>query len=194
MRLALLTDIHANREALTACLEHAAQHKADRYAFTGDFVGYGADPGWVVDTVMQHVARGAVAVMGNHDHSVTQPTKPQMHAEAREVIEWTRGQMNAEQLDFLSKLPLVVDQDRLSFVHASAHEPQKWEYGVFRPRPCPGPVPPRRRWPHGQLQPRQCRRSRGRARAAAAAAPVPGAAGRGRPAARRQLRRLLRHL
>jgi diadenosine tetraphosphatase ApaH/serine/threonine PP2A family protein phosphatase len=128
MRLALLTDIHGNREAMTACLAHAAQQKADRFAFTGDFVGYGADPGWVVDTVMQHVAKGAVAVMGNHDHSVTQPVKPQMHAEAREVIEWTRGQMNPEQLDFLSKLPLVVDQDRMSFVHASAHEPQKWEY------------------------------------------------------------------
>src|SRR6478609_5581075 len=82
MRLALLTDLHANREAFTACLEHARQQGADQYAFTGDFVGYGADPAWVVDTVMAHVAEGAIAVQGNHDYSATRAARPQMHAEA----------------------------------------------------------------------------------------------------------------
>jgi len=50
VRIALLTDLHANREAFAACLEHAERALPDRYAFLGDFVGYGADPGWVVDT------------------------------------------------------------------------------------------------------------------------------------------------
>jgi diadenosine tetraphosphatase ApaH/serine/threonine PP2A family protein phosphatase len=128
MRLALLTDLHANREAVSACLEHAARHKAERYAFTGDFVGYGADPAWVVDTVMDYVARGAIAVQGNHDLAASVPTRPQMHQEAREVIEWTRGQLNERQLAFLSRLPLLVDDERLTFVHASAHHPAKWSY------------------------------------------------------------------
>jgi diadenosine tetraphosphatase ApaH/serine/threonine PP2A family protein phosphatase len=128
MRIALLTDLHANREALTACLAHAGQQKADRYAFTGDFVGYGADPAWVVDTVMDYVARGAVAVQGNHDYSVTRDMRPQMHAEAREVIDWTRRQLDATQLDFLAALPLTQEQDNMLFVHASAHDPIKWEY------------------------------------------------------------------
>ncbi len=128
MRLALLTDLHANREALAACLAHAAQQGVDQYAFTGDFVGYGADPGWVVDTVMDHVARGALAVQGNHDLSVTRATRPQMHAEAREVIEWTRSQLTAEQLGFLEALPLTRELGNMLFVHASAHEPGKWEY------------------------------------------------------------------
>ena len=128
MRLALLTDLHANREALSACLEHAARQGADRYAFTGDFVGYGADPAWVVDTVMEHVAKGAIAVQGNHDYSVTRPTRPQMHAEAREVIEWTRSQLGPAQLAFLEALPLTHEQGGMMFVHASAHEPAKWEY------------------------------------------------------------------
>jgi predicted phosphodiesterase len=44
MRIALLTDIHSNREALEACLEHAAANGAERYVFLGDYVGYGADP------------------------------------------------------------------------------------------------------------------------------------------------------
>jgi len=59
MLLALITDIHANREALTACLQHAEQQHVERYAFLGDLVGYGADPAWVLQTVMDYVRRGA---------------------------------------------------------------------------------------------------------------------------------------
>ena len=128
MRLALLTDLHANREALTACLAHAQRQQADRYAFLGDFVGYGADPAWVVDTVMDYVARGALAVQGNHDEASVQSGRPQMHAEAREVIAWTRSQLDTGQLDFLAGLPLVQTLDKLLFAHASAHAPGAWEY------------------------------------------------------------------
>lgn len=133
MRLALLTDLHANREAVEACLAHAARQQVDQYAFTGDFVGYGADPAWVVRTVMDYVARGAVAVQGNHDYSVTHPVRrkagpPQMHAEAREVIEWTRSQLDPEQMAFLGGLPLTQQHGNAFFVHASAHDPIRWEY------------------------------------------------------------------
>jgi diadenosine tetraphosphatase ApaH/serine/threonine PP2A family protein phosphatase len=133
MRLAHLTDLHANREALEACLAHAAGQGVDQYAFTGDFVGYGADPGWVVDTVMEHVARGAVAVQGNHDYAVThetsrEPGRPGMHAEARETIAWTRAQLDPGQLAFLAALPLVQQHGHAFFVHASAHDPARWEY------------------------------------------------------------------
>ncbi len=51
MLIALLADIHANREAMTACLADAENAKVDRYVFLGDLVGYGADPNWVVDRV-----------------------------------------------------------------------------------------------------------------------------------------------
>ena len=133
MRLALLTDLHANREALKASLAHAARQGIDQYAFTGDFVGYGADPSWVVGTVMDYVARGAIAVQGNHDLAVTralrrEPGRPQMHAEAREVIEWTRGQLDPGQLAFLAALPLTQQHGHAFFVHASAHDPARWHY------------------------------------------------------------------
>lgn len=128
MRLALLTDIHANREAFSACLAHAELHKADRFAFTGDFVGYGPDPAWVLDTVMEYVARGAIVVQGNHDIAATREARPSMHAEAREVIAWTRGQLSAEHVRFLAELPLTREQDDMLFVHASANNPPKWEY------------------------------------------------------------------
>jgi diadenosine tetraphosphatase ApaH/serine/threonine PP2A family protein phosphatase len=128
MRLALLTDLHANREAVEACLAHAERQHADQYAFTGDFVGYGADPAWVVRTVMDYVARGAVAVQGNHDYAATRSTLPRMHAEAREVIAWTQGQLDPDQLAFLAALPLTQQHDNAFFVHASAQAPLQWEY------------------------------------------------------------------
>ena len=57
MLIALFTDIHGNREAFEACLMHAQRQPVDRYVFLGDFVGYGADPGFVVDTVKDFAAR-----------------------------------------------------------------------------------------------------------------------------------------
>lgn len=128
MRLAILTDLHANREALSTCLAHAAAQGADQYAFTGDFVGYGADPAWVVDTVKAYMARGAVAVQGNHDLAATHVAPTHMHAEAREVIAWTRGQLSETQIGFLAALPLTRSLGELLFVHASAHQPAMWEY------------------------------------------------------------------
>ncbi len=128
MRIALLTDLHANREALDACLAHARQQGADRYAFTGDLVGYGGDPARVLDTVMEHAARGAIVVKGNHDEATARGPRPAMHAEAREVIAWTRGQLRDEQLAWLDALPLTGELGSMMFVHASAHEPQRWEY------------------------------------------------------------------
>ena len=52
MRLAVFADIHANRQAFSACLDVARARGAERIVCLGDVVGYGADPEWVVDTVM----------------------------------------------------------------------------------------------------------------------------------------------
>src|SRR4029453_17071637 len=114
MLIALFSDIHANREALSACLAHARQRCVDRYAFLGDLVGYGADPVWVVEIVMSAVAAGSLAVLGNHDAAVALETRPQMRADARRVVEWTRTVLNRHHLEFLSGLPLEIrDEDRL---------------------------------------------------------------------------------
>jgi diadenosine tetraphosphatase ApaH/serine/threonine PP2A family protein phosphatase len=126
--IALLTDIHANREALEACLAHAERQNAERYAFLGDLVGYAADPGWVIDTVKEYVARGAIAVLGNHDSAVLSDPDVYLHPEARKAIDWTCARLSHEQLDFLAKLPLTVEAHGCLFVHASAAEPRQWEY------------------------------------------------------------------
>src|SRR5579864_8710219 len=100
--IALLADIHGNCEALTACLADAERRNADRYVFLGDLVGYGADPGWVTDRAMDYVARGAVAILGNHDAAAAgRPTS--MNQTAAEAIAWTRGKLDAAQKNFLQQ-------------------------------------------------------------------------------------------
>src|SRR5260370_41071893 len=106
MTIALMTDIHANREAFEACLAHAAEHGAEQFVFLGDFVGYGADPEWVLDTLIDHAARGAIALLGNHDAAPLGPRPGRLSADAQYCIEWTRPARNDAHVDFLSRLPL----------------------------------------------------------------------------------------
>jgi diadenosine tetraphosphatase ApaH/serine/threonine PP2A family protein phosphatase len=125
--LAVFADIHANRQAFAACLDYARAHGAERMICLGDYVGYGADPEWTVETVMGLVEDGALAVRGNHDNAVGTPSES-MNAEAQAAIEWTRGRLSAAQRHFLAELPLEVwDDDRL-YVHSEASNPTKWRY------------------------------------------------------------------
>jgi diadenosine tetraphosphatase ApaH/serine/threonine PP2A family protein phosphatase len=132
VKLALVTDIHANREALEAVLAHAQAQGVQRYAFLGDYVGYGADPGWVVDRVRAFAAQGAPAVLGNHDAAVVRGPTPSMRPEPREAIAWTRAQMSMEQLDFLAQRPYAISEDDRLYVHANAYAPNEWGYIVTR--------------------------------------------------------------
>jgi len=127
VRIALFTDIHGNREALAACLAHAHDNAIDRHVFLGDYVGYGADPGWVVDTIAREVERGAVAVLGNHD-AATFSDSYRMNDLATIAIEWTRQQLDGAQCNFLAGLPLAVADGERLYVHASADEPGQWHY------------------------------------------------------------------
>jgi len=128
MKIALVADLHANREAVAAVMAHARAQGAGRFAFLGDYVGYGADPGWTVDMVREQVAQGALAVLGNHDAAVVRGPLPSMVAEARTVIAWTRAQLDAGQLAFLSALPLSLREHEALFVHANAWAPADWAY------------------------------------------------------------------
>jgi diadenosine tetraphosphatase ApaH/serine/threonine PP2A family protein phosphatase len=125
--IALLADIHGNREALSACLADAARRNVDRYLFLGDLVGYGADPGWVTDQVGDYVARGAIALLGNHDAAAAGQTVA-MEQTATEAIAWTRDRLDAAQKRFLAGLPLTREDGSRLFVHASADAPAQWHY------------------------------------------------------------------
>ncbi|MCA3486303.1 MAG: metallophosphoesterase [Rhodobacter sp.] len=127
MRIALLTDIHGNREAFAAVLADLAARQVDRIAVLGDVVGYGPDPAWCVDRVMDLVGQGALCVKGNHDSAIATPLQS-MTAIARAAIDWTRPQLTAGQAAFLAALPVTVMLDDVLFVHASANDPSGWIY------------------------------------------------------------------
>jgi diadenosine tetraphosphatase ApaH/serine/threonine PP2A family protein phosphatase len=127
MLIAILSDIHGNREALDACLEQAYRDGAEQFVFLGDLVGYGADPSYVVDTAAHFREEGALIIKGNHDTAVTENGQS-MNAYARAALEWTRGQLNPTQKAFLDELPLEVELGEALFVHAEAANPKSWGY------------------------------------------------------------------
>jgi diadenosine tetraphosphatase ApaH/serine/threonine PP2A family protein phosphatase len=128
MKLALIADVHANLEALRACLEHARAQGVERHAFLGDLVGYGADPGAVVDLVRAHVDAGALAVKGNHDAAAAGGPPDTMHRVAEQAVAWTRARLSPAQRAFLEALPLAASEAGLALAHASLERPAEWIY------------------------------------------------------------------
>jgi diadenosine tetraphosphatase ApaH/serine/threonine PP2A family protein phosphatase len=125
--LALFSDIHANRQAFAACLEAARARGAERFICLGDIVGYGADPEWSVETVMDLVAQGGLTVRGNHDNAIGSASES-MNADAQAAIEWTRDRLSAAQRQFLAELPMSVDDEDRLYVHSEASSPTRWRY------------------------------------------------------------------
>jgi diadenosine tetraphosphatase ApaH/serine/threonine PP2A family protein phosphatase len=103
MRYLVLSDVHANLEALTAVLD-AAAGDWDQALVLGDLVGYGADPNAVIDRVRELPI--AAMVRGNHDKVAAglAPTDSFNHV-ARQAIEWTAAALTPANLQLLAALP-----------------------------------------------------------------------------------------
>ena len=127
MLIALLSDIHANVSALEACLRHARERGAERYAFLGDFVGYGADARAVVEIVERLAGEGAVVVKGNHDEAI-EKSSGYFNDTAKAALEWARATLSESQKVFLAALPLIERDQDVCYVHASAAAPGRWDY------------------------------------------------------------------
>ena len=127
MLTALFSDVHSNLAALQACLRHARESGAERFAFLGDLVGYGPDPAAVIDVIA--AIDGAIVVKGNHDEAVeVEPKTRDLGDVAYAAIVWTRDALSLAQHRFLSSLPLIITREDVCFVHSSASRPERWEY------------------------------------------------------------------
>ncbi len=127
MRLALITDVHGNKEGFAAVLADVAARGCDRIALLGDYVGYGPDPEWCCDKVMELAAAGAICLQGNHDQAVTGGARD-FTTNARVAMDWTRPRLRADQSAFLAGLPLMAQVGEVALVHASAEAPAEWIY------------------------------------------------------------------
>jgi diadenosine tetraphosphatase ApaH/serine/threonine PP2A family protein phosphatase len=127
VRLALLSDIHANIQALEACLAHSRAQKAQRFVFLGDMVGYGADPRAVVERIQLLTEEGAMVIQGNHDAMAIAPPS-EVKTVGDTTAAWTHQQLSEEQRRWIAALPLTLQLDTILFVHASVNEPHLWRY------------------------------------------------------------------
>lgn len=120
MRYAIISDIHANLEALSAVLDAAERLGAERIVCLGDIVGYYANPTQCVDCLR---GRGIECVRGNHDSVAGGLREPgDFSAPALKAIVWTRRHLPAEYSQYLASLPLsLVIDNRFVMVHAGLH-------------------------------------------------------------------------
>jgi len=130
VKYALIADLHGNLEALEAILAHAGGQGVGRYIFLGDMVGYGPDPERVLEVCRHMVSAGdALAVLGNHDAAACgRDATHAMNDAARAAIEWTRSCLKPRHQQWLASLPLMLQRDRMTWVHASAWRPAAWTY------------------------------------------------------------------
>ena len=126
MRVLVLSDIHSNLEALHAVVGHATKEGGfDGVWVTGDLVGYGPDPGPVLDALR---VLGATCVGGNHDLAACgRIGVDAFNPVAAEAALWTAGALNERDRDGLRELPLTCIEEGVTLVHGSLREPE-WEY------------------------------------------------------------------
>jgi diadenosine tetraphosphatase ApaH/serine/threonine PP2A family protein phosphatase len=120
MRYLVLTDIHANLEALDVCLADAAQRGYDKALVLGDLVGYGADPNIVVDRV--RALQPAAIIRGNHDKVACGLEPPDgFNAVAKRAALWTFDVLTPSNRDWLAALPQgpVIVDDLIQICHGS---------------------------------------------------------------------------
>jgi len=130
VRRALISDIHANLEALTAVLAHIDGQSVNEIVCLGDIIGYGPDPAACLDLV---IARADRTILGNHDQAALFDPAG-FNPVALRAIFWTREQLENDsdgsdhehidrRWDFLGELPKRHDEGDFLFVHGSPRDP-----------------------------------------------------------------------
>lgn len=128
--IALISDIHANIEALSVVLEDIQNHKVDKIYCLGDVIGYGPNPRECIELVQQC---SEFTLCGNHEEAVLFNAQD-FNPKARRAIDWTREQLNSDSYDkeknyqlwdFLGDLRKRVREDSILYVHASPRQPTR---------------------------------------------------------------------
>ncbi len=126
MRYAILSDIHANYDALEAVLKELEKENIDEYVCVGDIVGYGAEPDRCVDRIKKLVV---ACVAGNHDFATIEKTNIEFfNTYAKEATLWTRNKLSEEDKQYLKDLKLVEDVGDFTVVHGTLYAPALFDY------------------------------------------------------------------
>ena len=126
MKYALISDIHANLNALRAVLEDIKAQKCSHTACLGDIVGYGAQPKECLDIIR---GMNIPCVKGNHDEYCSSRIPLEgFNERAAEHVQWTRDRLTDEDRQWLRHLPYVKQVAGFTLVHSSLDLPHKWGY------------------------------------------------------------------
>jgi len=127
--IALLSDIHANIEALEAVIEDASELGVKKFLCLGDIVGYGAAPAECLERV-RHLC--LAVLLGNHDlYCATDVALGDIHPHAKAGALYSRKHLSDEQKEYLRELPFVAHASAATFVHASLPEPEIFDYMLY---------------------------------------------------------------
>ncbi|MFC2150348.1 metallophosphoesterase family protein [Calditrichota bacterium] len=126
MRLAIISDIHANLPALEVVHESIKLKGVDRILCLGDMVGYGARPQECVDFIRDNEI---LAVKGNHDEAAAADSiLKNFNPLAGEAVKWTRLALSEDARSYLDKLPLTLRIEDVTLAHSSPNDPELWNY------------------------------------------------------------------
>jgi len=120
VKLALISDIHANLQALRATLDDIASQSVARIVCLGDIVGYNAFPSECIALVRR---ADCLCVAGNHDRAVSRPIATEtLSGTAARAAAWTRARLADDELAFLAGLPPTAEiEGELIAVHGALH-------------------------------------------------------------------------
>lgn len=126
MKYAIISDIHANYDALESVLADIEKEKVDQILCLGDIVGYGPQPKECIAKIQE---LGCITVAGNHDFAAIGKTNIEyFNIYAKEATLWTQKTLNDEEKEFLNNLPLVKHFDGFTIVHATLYAPELFDY------------------------------------------------------------------
>lgn len=130
-RYAIISDIHANIEALEAVIADATSQHIDEFVCLGDVVGYNAAPSECIRRIRK---LGCKVVKGNHDHYCSDPNVnlDDFQPNAASVIEWTRRNISEGDTAWLRELPFTAAIMGFTIVHSTLDSPEHFRYAFDR--------------------------------------------------------------
>jgi predicted phosphodiesterase len=126
LKYAIISDVHANLEAVQVCLREIEKLKVDRVICLGDLVDYCAEPNEVITLIKNNCD---VVILGNHDEAQYHHNIAERFREFAKISSvHTRGVLYPANLDYIKSLPLTHSENDLLFVHASPFEASGYHY------------------------------------------------------------------
>ena len=138
MKLALVSDIHANVTALKAVLEEIARRHVDKFVLLGDLVNYGMRPNEIVDMVRDMDDKFVAKIWGNHEKAVMDNDTTRFATDrGRAILHYTQKRLSQESIDFINNkmnrdgtCTLEIDGKKFLLVHGILGDPY---WGKFTP-------------------------------------------------------------